>query len=75
MSIGANEMSTTGHIPSCPYCGGLPHDHVEQCPNIKSVEYFPNGVIKRVEKHTPSGVGAVLELGWSDRHGSGGIGD
>lgn len=45
-------MSTTAApMPQCPYCGAIPHQHVEQCSQIKSVEYFPDGRIKRVEKH------------------------
>lgn len=40
-------------VPSCPYCGCIPHDNVGQCPNVKSIEYFADGRVKRVEKHAP----------------------
>jgi hypothetical protein len=42
--------STANPTPKCPYCGFWPHDSVGQCPAVKSIEYFPNGAIKRVEK-------------------------
>jgi hypothetical protein len=35
---------------TCPYCGCVPHHHVEQCPQVVKVEYYPDGRIKSVEK-------------------------
>jgi len=41
-----NYETTSVKYNLCPYCNGI-HDGV--CPRIKSIEYYPNGVIKRVE--------------------------
>ena len=41
---------TAMSIPKCPYCGFWPHDSLEECPALKSIEYYPNGNIKKVEK-------------------------
>lgn len=43
-------------LDSCFHCGC---SHTGVCPRIKSIEYFPNGTIKKVEyfdggNHTPS---------------------
>lgn len=47
-------MSTTAApLPTCSYCGAFPHDHLGQCPAIKAIEYFPDGSVKRIEKHEP----------------------
>jgi len=45
-------MNETSALPTpqCPYCGGWPHQRIEQCPAIKSIEYYPDGTIKIVEK-------------------------
>jgi len=32
----------------CSYCGSY---HVGVCPRIKSIEYYANGTVKRVELH------------------------
>jgi len=32
----------------CPHCGMF---HSGVCPKIKSIEYFPNGSVKKVEYH------------------------
>lgn len=42
--------STAPKMPTCPYCGGVPHYHVEQCPAVFKIEYYPDGRIKSVEK-------------------------
>jgi hypothetical protein len=39
-------MNTCTEINTCPYCKGI---HTGICWMVKSVEYFPNGMIKRVE--------------------------
>jgi len=39
-------------MPVCPYCGAHPHAAIGQCPEIKVIEYYPDGAIKRVEKMT-----------------------
>ena len=44
-----NETSAV-KMPVCPYCGGWPHQHVEQCPQVYKIEYYPDGKIKSVEK-------------------------
>lgn len=42
----------TGHtgyiwnIGQCPFCQGY---HTNACPSVKSVEYYENGQIKRIE--------------------------
>ena len=33
-------------IPACQYCGNY---HTTTCPRIASIEYYPNGTVKRVE--------------------------
>lgn len=43
----------TGSVPSCPYCGGWPHDFVGTCPRVKVIEFYTDGTIKRVEKFEP----------------------
>ena len=35
---------------ACEYCGGNPHQPTA-CPEVKSIEFFPDGRIKRLEKH------------------------
>lgn len=42
--------TTAGKMPTCPYCGCVPHQHIEQCPQVVKVEYYPDGSIKSVEK-------------------------
>ena len=42
--------TTAVKMPTCPYCGSMPHQHLSQCPAINAIEYYPNGTIKRVEK-------------------------
>ena len=32
----------------CSHCG---YFHMGPCPRIKSIEYFPNGTIKRIDYH------------------------
>jgi len=44
-----NESSAVP-VPECPYCGGIPHQHVGQCSAVKAIEYYEDGRIKRVEK-------------------------
>lgn len=40
-------MSTTGgNLGQCPFCDGW---HSMPCPRVKSIEYYPNGTIKKVE--------------------------
>ena len=38
---------TAATIPTCPYCGAMPHQGI--CPSVKAIEYYPDGSIKRVE--------------------------
>lgn len=33
------------------YCGHCGISHQGQCPRIKSIEYWPDGTVKRVEYH------------------------
>ena len=44
---------TTNNTPSCPHCsGGITEVyHFGACPEVKAIEYFPNGTVKRVEFH------------------------
>ncbi len=39
----------TTTLVGCPYCGLI---HTGTCPRIKSIEYYPNGIVKRVELHS-----------------------
>lgn len=36
-------------IITCGHCGMI---HSAICPRIKSIEYYPNGTIKKVEYHS-----------------------
>ncbi len=40
----------------CPHCPGVQHLG-GPCPKVRAVEYYPNGMIKRVEFHTDTGYG------------------
>jgi hypothetical protein len=44
----------------CIYCGAL-HD-VQMCPKIKSIEYFENGTIKRVEFKSAADFGPPIAI-------------
>lgn len=45
----SNTMQTTVITPEvCMHCGMI-HTMVGQCPKVKAVEYYENGMIKRVE--------------------------
>ena len=39
-------MSTTSGIEVCAYCGMI---HTGVCPRVKAIEYYPDGIVKRVE--------------------------
>jgi hypothetical protein len=39
--------------PGCPYCGLYGHTGV--CPRVASIEYYPNGTVKRVELRVVDG--------------------
>lgn len=39
-------MTLAAPVAHCPYCGS---GHAGTCPRIKAIEYFENGMIKRVE--------------------------
>lgn len=48
------KMSTTAIEPKgyCPHCSNPPSNYVYhsgKCPKVKSVEYYPNGTVKKVE--------------------------
>ena len=36
-------------VTVCQYCGQA--HHPEACPRVKSIEYYDNGIVKRVELH------------------------
>lgn len=40
------DCNTTTGLQYCGHCGV---SHVGMCPFIKSIEYYPNGTIKRIE--------------------------
>lgn len=40
--------SIPGQLDYCGHCGAW---HQGQCPRIKSIEYWPDGTIKKVEYH------------------------
>ena len=39
-------MGNTSSLETCPYCGML---HTGRCSQIRSIEYYPNGLIKKIE--------------------------
>jgi hypothetical protein len=51
-------------MDKCCYCGAL-HE-VQMCPKIKSIEYFENGSVKRVEFKTAADFGpqATIPTVW-----------
>ena len=42
--------TSTYYAIICPYCGSS--HHPEACWKVKSIEYYPNGRIKKVELHS-----------------------
>lgn len=44
----SDPMSTSVPVPSCPYCGAFMHIS-GMCPRIKSIEYYPDGSLRKVE--------------------------
>jgi len=40
-------------VRKCSYCGNY---HVGVCPRVASMEYFPNGMLKRIEFHQVAGL-------------------
>lgn len=44
--------TTSGLSPHCMHCGQI-HTNVGQCPRVKAVDYYENGMVKRVEYHPP----------------------
>lgn len=38
---------------ACQHCGSVVA-HQGKCPLVKAIEYFPNGMVKRVEYLTPA---------------------
>jgi hypothetical protein len=34
----------------CPYCGSIPIHSPAECPAVLEVEYFENGMLKRIVK-------------------------
>lgn len=51
MQITTNATTATMIAPLCPRCGGV---HVfQQCPQVRAIEYYPDGSIKRVEFLAP----------------------
>ena len=51
---------------SCPYCGVSGHPGV--CPRVKTIEYSPDGSVRRVEFHAPA---TVWDLGaWKPNTGA-----
>jgi hypothetical protein len=47
-------------MDKCCYCGAL-HE-VQTCPKIKSIEYFENGLVKRVEFKTAADCGPQVSV-------------
>jgi len=35
-------------IPQCPYCGRVPHQYIEQCPNVQKVDCSRHDLIARL---------------------------
>lgn len=42
--------ATSSATPQCQHCGRV---HLSRCPDIKAIEYHPDGSIKRVEYFAP----------------------
>jgi heterodisulfide reductase subunit C len=40
-------------VPTCGHCGGC---HAGACPRVKSIEYNPDGTVRKVEYHDPAAV-------------------
>jgi hypothetical protein len=47
-ACGVHDVCMCSPLPlkTCPYCGNY---HRTKCPMVKSIEYFDNGSIRRVE--------------------------
>lgn len=41
---------STGTFITCQHCGTV---HLGMCYRIKTIEYYPNGSVKKVEYHEP----------------------
>lgn len=55
ITISSGDIRSTGSgasisywITNCRWCGFM---HTGQCPCVKAIEYYPDGVVKRVEFH------------------------
>lgn len=46
-SVSRTASADTG---TCGYCGTWPSHGLSSCPAVKSVEFYPNGMVKKVEK-------------------------
>lgn len=46
----ANEGTNNTPFLRCSHCGLL---HLTTCPRIRSIEYHPDGTVKRIEFHEP----------------------
>ncbi len=60
--------SFSNEMKSCAHCGMW---HQGVCPRIKSIEYYPNGMIKKIiyqnlnfESDDVEGVPEDYEIGW-----------
>jgi hypothetical protein len=42
---------TIDQIPACRWCG---HAHGDLCPQVKALEFYEDGTVKRVEFLTPN---------------------
>jgi hypothetical protein len=56
-----NEATTgTVSMSTCPHCGGW---HNGACPQVRAIEYWPNGSVKRVEYERGQGGVPVQQVG------------
>ena len=56
-----DQVSTAIPSPTCRWCGNL---HGPQCPNVRAIEFYQDGVtVKRVEFHPPA---PVNPYAWKD---------
>ena len=51
-NITVSPDSSTSQAPTyCPYCSNPPNltYHYGACPKVKSIEYYPDGIVKKIE--------------------------
>lgn len=57
MAVRKMNRNATGEMEKCKYCGNY---HGGHCPLVRAIEYFPNGMVKRVEYHESRANEAII---------------